>query len=353
MAVGPQVYPGGSNTYVKDHAATGNLITQFSRNPNDFPLARYAQYRDVTKDQGYYLRMNVEQAGRLVGGKLDEFVWPDGADRPRRNNGTEKFAWADYRTERFDFDFTLGDKTRNQAGWSIEDTEASNHAQQAMTGRTRRAHIELENNANWDSTHRIDVTTIPGNTGNWDVSTTARNDIKRSINYGVNIIRKDTLAVVKKKRDMILVMNPVTAQRVGESQEMINAFIQSPDAYPHWVGDPNKYSDYGLPPILYGIEIVVEDTVMVTSRRDAATVVRQDVCADDVVYLLSRPGGLVNKANTGPSYSTLMVFTYEDLTVETLDDRDNRRIEGHVVDDTAEEMVAPVSGFKFENVLST
>ena len=352
MAAGAANYPGQSNTYVKDHAATGYLITQYSRNPDDFPIARYAQYREISKDRGYYMRINTEQAGRLVGGTPDEFVWPDGANRPRRNNGTEKFNWQDYATERFDYDFTLGDKARKQAGWNIEDTEAAQHAHQAMTGRTRRLHVALETAGNWDATHIKDVTTITGNTGRWDQSTTARMDIKRSINFGVNIVRKDTLSVVKAKKDMRLVCNPVTAQRLGETQEMIEAFIQSLEARPQWEGDPKVYSDYGLPKMLYGIEVVIEDTVMVTSRRDAATVTRTDCCADGVVYLLSRPGGLVAKAATGPSYSTAMVFTYEDLTVEKLDDRDNRRVEGHVVDDTAEEIVSPVSGFQFTNVVA-
>ena len=350
MAEGIGVYPGQSNVYVKDHASTGYLITQFSRNPKDFPLNRYLQYRDVSKDAGYYLKLNVEQAGRLVGGELDEYVWPDSADRPRRNNGTEKFNWVDYRTERYDFDFTLGYKTRDQAGWNLQDTELANHAQQAMTARARRVHKALETTANWDSTHIKDVATITGNTGRWEDSLTTNMEIKRSINHAIDVIRKDTLAVVKNKKDMVLVMNPYTAQKVGESQEMINAFIQSVDARPQFEGDPNIYSDYGLPTKLYGIDVVIEDTVMVTSRRDDATPTKTDVCADGVAYLLSRPGGLTSKANSGPSYSTLMCFTYEDMTVETLDDTNNRRVEGHVVDDTAEALVAPVSGFQFTNI---
>lgn len=352
MAAGVATYPGGSNTYVKDHKATGYLITHFARNPSEFPLADYAQYREVEKDAGYYLKLYAEQAGRLVGGNVTEYVWPDGADRPRRNSGTEKFAWTDYRTERYDFDFTLGDKTRNQAGWNIQDTEAMNHAHQAMTARTKRVHTALETSGNWDATHRKDVTTITGVTGTWDQSTTARMDIKKSINYAVKLILQDTLSVVKQKKDMVLVMNPNTAQKIGECQEMVNAFIQSREAYPHFAGDMDKYSDYGLPPILYGIKVVVEDTVLVTSRRNASSVTRSFACADDVVYLLSRPGGLVSKANSGPSFSTCMVFTYEDLTVETIDDRDNRRMEGHVVDDTWEGLVSPVSGFSFQNVLA-
>lgn len=348
---GPMMYPGQSNTYVKDHQASNYLITQFSRNVKDFPLNRYVQYQEINKDTGYYLRLNVEQAGRLKDGNLNKYHWPDSADRPRNHDGTEKFNWVDFRAQRYDYGFLLGWKSRDQAGFDLQDVELANQAQLAMTGRTRRIHEALETNALWDASHIKDVVTIPGNTGRWDQSTTGRSDIKRSINYAHDVIRKDTLAVIKRKDDMQLVMNPATAQRIGESQEMIAAFIQSRFAMAQFTGEETTYDDYGLPAKLYGVDVVVEDTVMVTSARDSATVVRQDVCADGTVYLLSRPGGLVSKSNNGPNFSTVMSFLYEDMTTETLDDTNNRRTEGHVVDDTAEELVAPVSGFKFTNVV--
>jgi hypothetical protein len=352
MTAGPLYYPGGSNTYVKDHMATGNLIASYSRNPKDFPLARYIQYREVKKDSGFYMRLGIEQAARLVGGSVDEYVWPDGADRPQRNNGTERFQFVDYRTERRDFDWQLGYKSTDQASWNIKDTEAANHAQQAMTARARRAHQKLENAANWDASHIIDVATIPGNSGRWDVSTTGRMDIKRSLNYGFDLIHQDTNGVINKRSDMILVISKKTAQRIGECQEMVNAFIQSVEARKHWENKEPRYNEWGIPDYLYGFEVVVEDTIMVTSKRGASATTRSPVCANGVGYILSRPGGLVSKANSGPSYSTLMCLTYEDMTVETLDDPKNRRIDGHVVDDTAEEIVSPVSGFVLQNLIA-
>ncbi len=71
MAVGTAVYPGqGPNTFVKSMQATDNLVVSYSRNPQDFPLARYVQYKSVTKDSGYYLVITAENAARIVGGNL-------------------------------------------------------------------------------------------------------------------------------------------------------------------------------------------------------------------------------------------------------------------------------------------
>lgn len=352
MALGTYVYPSGSNTFVKNHAATGYLVTQYARNPKDFMLPRYIQYKDVKQEAGYYLRMNAEQAARLVDGDTVETVWYDGADALDKHDGTEKFAFADFKTERHRFPFSLGYKAREQAGWNIQDVEMANSAQRAMTNRTKLVHQVLETDANWDTDHYIDVTSISGVSGNWDVSTTARMDIKRSINYAVNIIRRATLGKIQNKKDLQLVMSPTTAQKLGTCQEMINAFIQSVEARKNWEGrDKDGYDDYGIPQYLYGIEVCVENAVMVTSPRDATTVVRSDICADDVVYLLARPGALMAPSG-GPSYSSMMLFQYEDMTTELKDDPDNRKVKGRVVDDVDAVMTAPASCFKFKNVLA-
>jgi len=346
---GTAVLPGASNTYVRNHDATGNLIVHYSRNPEDFPLNRYVQIRKVEKDSGFYLSINAEEAGRIVGGDLNEFVWPDGADRPVRNAGWEEFNFADYRTQRFDYDFIIGNKSANQADWDIKQTGAATKAQQAMTARTRAVQRELYDTGNWDATHVKASSAILTNQGSWELSTTQRGDIKRSLNYASDIIRKDTLAVVRKK-DLMLVMNPVSAARVGESQEIRDYIKGSTDAWKEVVNQEGRYFEYGLPNKLYGFEIVVEDSVMVTTAR-GSTATRADVMTDGIAYLIARPGQLVNAAESGPSWSTLMIFNYEEMTVEQFESEKHRRLEGHIVDDFAPVMTSPVSGFYFTGII--
>ena len=52
MPAGISVFPGQSNTYVKDFRSSGKLQVSFSRNPRDFALANYVQYVPVKRDQG-------------------------------------------------------------------------------------------------------------------------------------------------------------------------------------------------------------------------------------------------------------------------------------------------------------
>jgi hypothetical protein len=308
------------------------------------------QIREVTKDSGFYLQITSEEAGRIVGGNLNEYVWPDGADRPVRNAGWEQFRFLDYRTQRFDFDFTIGYKSAKQADWDIKATGAATKAQQAMTARTKAVHTVLATEANWDSSHVSTSAAVTGNSGTWELSTTQRGDIKRSLNYAANIIRKDTLAVVRKD-DLTLVMNPVTAARIGESQEIRDFIKGSEDAWKEVVNQEGRYSEFGLPNKLYGYEVVVEDSVYVSTARGAASTTRSDVMGDGLVYLLARPGQLVANVESGPSWSTIMLFMFEEMTVETLDDDTARRTVGHVVEDYAPVMTSPVSGFHFKTVI--
>lgn len=348
MSAGTAVLPGGSNTYVKNHQATGNLVVSYSRNPSKFPFARYVQYRKVTKDAGFYLRVTAENAARVVGASLSEFVWPDGADAPRRNAGTESFKFVDYKTTRLAPDFTLGWKSRDQADWNIQDMEQQFHVHQLMTLRGVSIGAVLENTANWDASHILDVddgtTDVPGNTGSWELSTSQRQDIKRSLNVSCGLIHKHTLGVVQRS-DIQLVINPNTAQRLGESQEIIDFVKQAPDSWKMIQGELSGLnSQWGMPDKIYGIPVVVDDTVVVTTARGATTPTYSYSLTDGNGFLISRPGGLTSNAVSGPSFSTIMGLFYEEMTVETKDDPDNRRVNGRTVDDVAWEMVSAVSG---------
>jgi hypothetical protein len=345
------VRPGESNTYVPNHEATGNLVIGFSRNPDDFPLNQYVQLKPVTKDQGFYLRVTTEEAGRILSTDLAEFVWPDGADRPQNNDGTESFGYLPYKTKRLDYPYKLGDKSREQADWAISETHKSIKAQQAMTARTVSAHAILGSDSNFEAAHVAVVANISGNTGPWDASTVARQDIKRSLNYAATQILKSTLSVVRKK-DLRLVLDVDTAHQISECQEIVDHIKGSPEAYSQVKGETGKWSQYGLPDKLYGYSVVVEDTVKVTSRRGASSATRDFVATAGRAYLLARPGSLVAPAGDGPNFSTICAFLYEEMTVEEFRDAKNRRLEGHVVDDFGMVVTASASGFVFKDVIT-
>ncbi len=172
--------------------------------------------------------------------------------------------------------------------------------------------------------------------------------IKRTLNRGVRQIMLDTGSVVRKK-DLVLVINPNLAFAISETQELIDHIKGSPDAYDQVKGGKGKWSEWGIPDTLYGIPVVVEDSVITTTPRGAATQTSSFIMGGNIAYLMSRPGGLVSKAG-GPSFSTATLFAYEEMTVEKLQDTVNRRVSLNVIDDVGVGMTAPVSGMYFQNL---
>ena len=342
--------PSGYNTFVPDHEASNRLTVNFSRNVKDFALNSYCQIQPVKKPIGYYRTVTVEEAGRLVNGSLEDFMWADGQDAPDDWDGTESSEYKAFRTMRYKFGAKLGDLSVDNADVELTDEHVAIKAQQAMTARTKKVVTALTTTSNYDSSHYSAVASISGCTGNWAASTTARQDIQRSLMYGVEKILDDTLAAVD-PNDLVLVISTGCAKALKLSQEIVNYIKGSPDALAQVRGElPGRNAFYGLPDKLYGVPVVVEKTRSVTSRKGASSTTRASVLSDSTPFLCARPGGLVGKFGA-PNFSTCVVFMLEEMTQETLKDPNNRLTRIRVVENYDVKIVAPVSGFLFTSAV--
>jgi hypothetical protein len=341
------VFPSSQNVFVKDHDATNKMVIDFARNPKQFALNQYVQIVPVKKVAGYYLLMTVEECGRILQSDLRNFRWPDGQPAPEGSEGTESFEFKEYNTARFAYPVQLGDLTIDQASWNILAQHSSIKARQAMTARTQLVVTQATTTGNYSSSHVLDVPTVTGNSGKWSESTTARQDIKRSLFTAMETILDDTLDAVAPD-DLRLVISSGLAADVSMCQEVVDYIKGSPDAYAQVRGElPNRNKFYGLPEKLYGFEVVVEATRKVTTKKGATTA-RSSVLGKATPFLCSRPGGLVGVADA-PNFSTHVLFAQEEMTVETLRDNPNRRTIGRVVENITAKTVAPVSGVLFQN----
>jgi hypothetical protein len=167
-------------------------------------------------------------------------------------------------------------------------------------------------------------------------------------------INKSTLGVIKHP-DVVLLMDPDAAAMLAQSQEIHTYLKESPFALAQIRGDvPSQNGVWGLPDQLYTVKLVVDDTVVVTSKKGAATTTYQyalNFLTNKALYLVSRPGGLEG-VEGGPAFSTLMMFAYEEMTMETLNDADNRRVLGSVVTDFSMLMTSDKSAYKITNCIA-
>lgn len=338
-------FPGQYNTFIPNMAASGGLEVDFSRNVKDFALPKYCQYVTTQKNIGRYLEMTVEQAGRLLNVDGADVEWPDGTISPKGVGNTESFEFKGFTTKRRNFPFLLGELAVEQAEFDVLAKHARYAAQRAMTYRTLNVITALETSGNWDSAHTSAVSSISGVTGKHDVSTTARMDIKRSLDHAADQIRKSTLGAVKNE-DLIFLISPGYARKISVCQEIVDYIKQSTVAKEYIQGKLGPNAQYGLPPVLYGYNVVVEDAVRVSTRKGAASTTKSYVKADASPVLLSRPGGLEG-VEGAPSFSTVTLFFKEEMTVESKHDRDERMHLGRVVEDYATVVTAPISGYLF------
>jgi hypothetical protein len=346
--------PGGNNTFVLDHKASGGLTVDFSRNPSKFALNQYTKLIPAPKMAGYWLEMTVEEAGRVLSANDVEHAWPDGADAPDDNGGTESFQFKQFTCDRKAWSARLGNLGAEQASWDIVNQHARIKAQQGMTSRTRHVIDMLTTTGNYLSGHYSAAADISGNSGTWAASTSARQDIKRSLNYAAKVIEKATLSAVSKK-DLVLVISPDCASEISECQEIVEYLKGSQHSKGQIEGTLWDNSEWGLPPYLYGVKLVVENTTMVTSKKGASSVSRSYVLTGAKAMLLARPGALEGLYGS-PEFSSCSLFVYQgsdgyDMQTEVKNDTENRVTKVRVIDHRVAKLTAPASSFLFTDVI--
>lgn len=343
-------FPAGNqgNTYVPSFEASGKLAVAFSRNVKDFALNQYITLTPVKFSSGYFLRITPENAARILASNLNRHVWVDGADRPKGNWNHERFTFVPFLTERYDYPFQLGYKSVEQASWQILAQYAAMVAQQAMTARTRKVLEIALDSTQYATSHTSTAAALVG--GTLDSGTPTDPVLKETINAVKQRIQIDTLGVVKGK-EIVMVIGPEMADRMSRSEEVHTYLKESPAALAQVKGDvPSQNGQWGLPDQLYGTPLVIEDTVIVTEKPNAddtaeiTTRYALDIANENKVLFLARPGSLVSQAG-GPNFSSIHMFVYEEMSVESKADADQRRHEGHVVDDFGVNMVSPVSAY--------
>lgn len=345
------VYAGPFNVFVPNHEASGRMVVDFARNPNQFALPRYVKYVPVDKMTGLFLKMTVEERGRVLTTSGDEFSWADGAeDTGNGNDGLESFLWSNYLCVRKRYRFNLGEMTVDQASWDVLQQHLQIKVQQAMTMRTLAAYTALTTPGNYASGHTSAVSSISGNTGNFAQSTSARGDIQRSLFTAYEKIMDDTLAGVKGMDDFVFVMGSGLAAEIAETQEIRDYIKGSPDAYAQIRGelsDQNPWKLYGLPTHLYGFPIVIDATRRTTTRKGQTTS-RSAVWSTSNACLITRPGGLDGVADA-PNFSFCSMFIYDkyDMLTETMYDQPNKRTIGRVVDAFQANVTANQAGYLF------
>lgn len=343
--------PGSHTVFVPK--ATSILQVEFSRTPTSFKLSEYMQIIPGQPVAGLYAELSSTDPVTIVDQNAN--LWQDGHERPTGRK--RPLRWRQWRSERRSYPYTLGNLIVDQASFDVVAAHARGEAARAMTDRTIDAKDVLTTTANWPAANKAaTIAALLGAAGSWTIAASeASQFIKQSFNKVKQSVAQQTGGVVSPSQ-LQLVINPITAGKMALAEEIRVYLKNHSDAMAALRGNDRAILDnWGLPPILYGIEIVVEDAVVQTSQReiDGTGTVGYAFPSDQAVFI-SRIGGLIGggtvNGNAAPSFTTLTGFFHEELAVETDVDTWNRVTRGAVTDTRDIVLTAPNSGFLISDV---
>jgi len=344
------VHPAPTSVIVPNLEASNRLIVDFARNVNQFPVLQYTQIQPVKKILGLWLEMTVEEAGRILNTDLSDFNWPDGQDAPLGLEETESFQFKTFQCQRKLFKAAIGDLTRDNAEWDIINNHASIKARQAMTARTQMAVNKIFDTSLYPSSHVIDVNSTFG--AKWNAATTSNLVIRKSLNAAVQRIIDDTLGAVSSK-DLVLVMSDNVAKAISESGEFADYLKGSPDALGalryQFKDEDVAPKNFGLPRRLYGLEVIVDDTRKVTTKKGQTKAI-SPVLPSNMAAVVARPGAL-EVPYSPVAFSTCTFYTFQEMNVETIHDTINKRTVVRVIENYDCILTAPAAGVVLTNVV--
>lgn len=326
----------GGNPYLLEWGpATGQIQVEYSRNPARFALPRIARIVPVTLEQGAYSIIENDQQVRVP--DVKQYRWSKGQRRPRPMN--LEFGWGTYSTLRHAYGFQIPRETVKQAKWDVVAVHARGAAQLAMTARTVAAMTTLTTSGNWVASESYFATATALGAGGYGTV----GNIQKIIQAGVKRVHLNTGGAIG-PGEMSLVMGPETAQAWSQQSELKDYVKNYPLAY-EWMRGSETFQIWGLPPMLWGCRVEVDDTVVVTTNKGASSITRGFALGANKLLFTSRQGPSTQEVSPEVgNFSTFSIFAYEDLTIEARAQEWDRLEEGSVVDNSVGAVTATRSG---------
>ena len=339
--------PLGSNAFVPTFEAQADFQVNFTRNPNRFALNQYVQVRPRNKTAGKFLKISTEEQARIV--TSQDFIWPDGEDRP--TGEAREFEFLDWSTTRYSESANVSYETSRTASWQIGVSNLQMHASRRMLARTNAVVTALTTSGNYTASTNYFASGTAQVGGAW----TTTGNVQKGIQAATKQIAKATLSTVQPS-DIVMVIGPDTANTLSQTTELKDYVKNYPMAFNFLTGTGafGNAMNYGLPNNLWGVRVVVEDAVIVSTRKksDRTFTSGYALGANKVVFV-SRPGALVSELE-GPNFSSVGLYVYDenDMKMEVFDEPKHHRNVYTLTDQFGASFVAPASAYYIADISS-
>lgn len=332
-----------------DSEVTGLLQAQWGRNPASFQVNQWSKLVPTKQMQGLFQVLDPTNGSRVV--NVNDYQWPQGNDLPRGEQ--DWFTESTFVAQRYADTFMIPIATAEQLATLGVDTvagHASTHAQKVMTIRTINAVTAATTSGNWGGNYAANPAAANIGAANWTGSSVNNQYIKKTIQAAqLNIMKSSGGAIQADEISMLC--GPAVAQVIAQAPELTDFVKQMGLSLDIMRGTGNLVNPYGIPRQLYGLKnIIVDMTMRTTTQRGAATTTTSPVMGNSVVFFTNRSD--IPGIQGGWDWSTIQVFSYQNLEVSTKYDQFQERVEGKVVDTHAAVVAVPQSGFLIADVLA-
>lgn len=318
-------FPSYSNVFVPGYSSelSTRLAVEYTRNWKDFPINMLSTKTTIPTPSYLYKRINPAAQGRILSNP-QAYEFADGQERPIDAESRADFDYVQVNATRYSFAHYVGDL---EAEFSADDEvqRAINIlGNKAMTSMADAWYTALTTSGNHISTH-IDTATNFGG-GAWSAATSSNRYIQKTLMAVRQLIRKDTMNGVSAE-DMILLISPAVADGMARSQEISDGLFRTTDYKDHMQFKlfRDQWATWGLPPVLYGFTVIVDDMVKETARP-LATSSKSFLSGTTSAFVISKPNALKG-VNGNASFSSMHLFepANHPLKVEVFDQPMHRR----------------------------
>lgn len=303
---------------------TEKLITDVSRNWEKCPVVGLADIITSDIPAGYFVKIDPDPQAQLIDSP-NAYLWPDNTPMPNQEDNRRQHEFVEWNAKRYVYSTWVGDLEKQFTAWDIEAQVMNDLGNQAMLNRAKLFYSlastsSTYTNAGGTGINHTDTATNLGG-GLWGAGTSANRYIQKTLAAVLQAIEKATVNGVLPMDDLWLVVSPTVADVMARSQEIADGYHRQQDfsEYMQYSLYQNQLARYGLPPKLYGINLLVDPWIERTAKI-GATPTKSFVAGTNVAYLLTRPGG-IKSASGGRSFGSAAFFTVknEEMKTEVID----------------------------------
>lgn len=336
---------------------TEKLIVDFGRSWQKCPVTGLADIITSDLPAGYFVKIDPTPQAQLIDSP-NAYLWPDNSPMPHQEDNRRQHDFIEWNAKRYVYSTWVGDLEKQFTAWDIEAQVTNDLGNQAMLNRaklfyTTASTTSTYTNAGGTGVNHTDTATNLGG-GTWGAGTMTSRYIQKTLAAVLQAIEKATVNGVLPMEDLWLVVSPTVADVMARSQEIQDGLNRTTDFSEYLQYDlyKNQLARYGLPPKLYGLNLLVDPWVEKTAKV-GATSTKSFVAGTNSAYIVTRPGG-IKSASGGRSFGSAAFFTVkgQELSAEVIDWPIDKRKLIRVTDMLDFKWISPATSYLIQNVVS-